>query len=70
MVQLDNLFQKHSFKFFSYSEQLQLVRLRDRGDNRNDNIIFDELKIIVDELMKLPVDFHILDNGDIEIEEI
>lgn len=70
MIQLDKLFQKHAFKFFSYSKQLQLVKLTNRNDNSSDHIVFDELKIIVDELMKLPVDFHILDNGDIEIEKI
>lgn len=70
MGRLENFFKKNSFQCFTYQKTDHLVKLKHRQDNANDAIIFNELKVIVDELMSLPVDFHILDSGDIEIEEL
>lgn len=70
MITLENFFTNNTFQCFTYIKADKLVKLNHREDNANDTIIFNELKVIIDELMTLPIDFHILDNGDIEIEEL
>jgi hypothetical protein len=69
MITLENFFKNNSFQFFNYLQSDHLVKLEYRNMSSNDMLIFDELKIIVDKLMNLSIDFHILDSGDIQIEE-
>jgi len=70
MNKLEKFFEENKFTFFHYRKEHLKIALKKRDDNSNDHLIFDELKLIVDALMGLPLDFKILDNGDIELEEL